>query len=143
MKKSNVVKKGNQITIPSSLDYLSSVDKFVEGKLKKLGLDKDALADCAICLSELVINAVCHGNRNDLNKKVTIKLLPQPDRIILQVIDQGCGFDPTSLKDPIDEDCLLKQAGRGIFIVRNLADELKFECDPKHGTVAEIVKKIK
>jgi len=137
------VKKENQIVIPSSMDYLSSVDQFVEEKLKKLGLDKDILADCAICISELVINAIRHGNCSDSSKKVTIKLFCKPDRIIIQIIDQGCGFDPSCLKNPIDQSNLLDQAGRGIFIVRNLADGLEFRFDPEHGTTAEIVKKIR
>ena len=141
MKKNKVIKKGDQIIIPSSLDYLVCVDEFVEKKLKKLGVNKNFLADCAISVSELVINAVQHGNCCDLEKKVKVELFPKPDQIVIQVTDQGKGFDPECLKNPCDEECLLEEVGRGLFIVKNLMDEINFKFDPDHGTTAEIVKK--
>ena len=140
--KNKIVKKGNQIVIPRSLDYLARVDEFIEKKLKKLKVDKNVLADCAISLSELVINAIQHGNSNNLEKKVKVELFPKSDRIVIQVTDEGKGFDCECLKNPCDEECLLKEMGRGIFIVKNLMDELSFKFDPEKGTTAEIVKKL-
>ena len=143
MKKNEIIKKGNQIIIPSSLDYLACVDEFIEKKLKKLGLDKNLIADCAISLSELVINAVQHGNCCDLKKKVKVELFPSSKRIVIRVTDEGKGFDCKCLKDPVDRECLLEEVGRGLFIVKNLMDELSFKFDPNQGTTVEIVKKLK
>ena len=65
-----IIRKKNQIIIPSSQLYLTKVDEFVEKKLKKLGLDKDQVADMAISVTETVNNAIVHGNKNDPAKKV-------------------------------------------------------------------------
>ncbi|MCJ7507590.1 MAG: ATP-binding protein [candidate division Zixibacteria bacterium] len=143
MKKSKAIRKGNQIIIPSSLDYLCCVDEFMEKKLKKLGVDKNLLADCAISLSEVVSNAIHHGNLDNPEKKVKIELFPKPDQITFRVTDQGNGFDPQCLKNPIDPECLLKEIGRGLFIVKNLMDELNFRFEPGCGTTVEIIKKLK
>ena len=143
MKKSKVIRKGNCVIIPSSLNYLACADEFMEKKLKKLGIDKNILADCAISLSEVVSNAIHHGNCDDPEKKVKVELFPKPDQITFWVTDQGCGFDPQCLKDPIDPECLLKEIGRGLFIVKNLMDELNFKFDPHQGTTVEIIKKLK
>lgn len=141
--KSKIIRRGNQITIPSSLDYLCCVDEFMEKKLKKLGVDKNLLADCAISLSEVVSNAIHYGNLDNPKKKVKVELFPKPDRITFWVTDQGNGFDPKCLKDPIDPECLLKEIGRGLFIVKNLMDELNFRFEPDCGTTVEMIKKLK
>jgi serine/threonine-protein kinase RsbW len=143
LKKNKVTKRGNRIIIPSSLDYLACADEFIEKKLKRLGVDKNLLADCAISLSEIVSNAIHHGNCDDPEKKVKVELFVKPDKIVLRVTDQGCGFDLQCLKDPIDPECLLKEIGRGLFIVKNLMDEISFKFDPGQGTTVEIIKKLK
>jgi serine/threonine-protein kinase RsbW len=133
-------KKNNQIIIPSSLDYLPEVDEYVEGKLRKLGVDQDKLADIAISVTEAVTNAVVHGNKNDLKKKVQIKLKSDPSHVEITVEDQGNGFDPESIGSPIDEGNLLKEAGRGVFILKSLMDKVDFIVQPHKGTVVKMTK---
>ena len=135
-----IKRKHNQIIIPSSLDYLPKVDEYVEGKLKKLGVDENKLADIAISVTEAVTNAVVHGNKNDLKKKVFIKLKVDSSFVEITVEDQGNGFDPESIQSPIEEGNLLKEVGRGIFILKSLMDKVDFIIQPQKGTIVKMTK---
>ena len=135
-----IKKKNNQILIPSSLDYLPKVDEYVEEKLGKLGVDINKLADIAISVTEAVTNAVVHGNKNDLEKKVFIKLKADSSRVEITVEDEGNGFDPESIQSPIEEGNLLKEVGRGIFILKSLMDKVDFIIQPQKGTIVKMTK---
>jgi len=141
-RKKNSLKAGycGQITIPSSLEYLPKVDEYVERKLKKLRVDKDILADIAISVTEAVTNAVVHGNKNNLEKKVTINLKIDPSRVEITVEDEGKGFDPESVQNPIEKGNILKQAGRGIFILKSLMEKVDFVIQPQKGTTVKMTK---
>jgi len=138
-----IIRKKNLIIIPSSQLYLAKVDDFVEKKLKKLGLDKDQLADVAISATEAVNNAIVHGNKNDPRKKVIIRLKADKSSITIEVEDEGKGFNLNSLPCPITEENLLKEVGRGIFIVRSLMDKVDFTFKKEGGTVVSLTKYLK
>lgn len=131
-----------QITIPSSLDYLPKVDEYVERKLRKLGVDKDKLADIAISVTEAVTNAVVHGNKNNLEKNVTICLKADPGCVEVTVEDEGNGFDPESVQSPIKKGNILKPVGRGIFILKSLMDKVDFIIQSQKGTTVKMTKLI-
>ena len=137
---SKIVRKNNQIEIPSTLDYLPQVDEFIERKLRKLGINEDQIADIAISVTEAVTNAVVHGNKNDLSKKVEISLKVDSSCVEVTVEDEGVGFDPDSIQSPIEEENLLKEAGRGVFILKSLMDKVDFFCRPKKGAGVKMVK---
>lgn len=122
--------KNNCITIPSLEDYLPDVDNFVEGLLEDTGLDKSVIADIAISVTEVVINAIIHGNKSILEKVVTVTVNKTGAAIEIIVVDQGEGFNPDEIDNPIDDANLLKEVGRGIFIVKSLMDDLKIEPSP-------------
>lgn len=119
--------KNNTITIPSLEDYLPDVDDFVEGLLETYGLDKSVIADIAISVTEVVVNAIIHGNKSILEKVVTVAVTKTKTAIVIIVVDQGEGFNPDEIDNPIDDANLLKEVGRGIFIVKSLMDDLKIE----------------
>lgn len=129
--------------IPSSQLYLAKVDEFVERKLKKLGLNKDQLADVAISVTEVVNNAIVHGNKNDPQKKVILRILADDCCVTIEVEDQGQGFDPCCLPCPINDENLLKEVGRGIFIVRSLMDKVDYIFKPAGGTIVCLKKYFK
>ena len=138
-----IIRKDNLIIIPSSLIYLAKVDDFVEKGLKKLGLNKDQLADIAISVTEVVNNAIVHGNKNNPQKKVTLRLIADESSIKIEVEDDGEGFDLDSLPCPITEENLLKEVGRGIFILRSLMDKVDFIFKKEGGTVVCLTKYLK
>jgi serine/threonine-protein kinase RsbW len=135
-----IIRKNNRMEIPSSLDYLPKVDQFVVSKLKKLRIKKDQLVDIAISVSEIVTNAVMHGNKNDLGKKVKIHVDATPSRVEVMVEDEGTGFDPSSVECRFDPESLMKEAGRGLLIVDSLMDEVEISCGAGKGTKVKIVK---
>jgi serine/threonine-protein kinase RsbW len=135
-----IIRKDNLIIIPSSQIYLAKVDNFVEKRLKKLGLNKDQLADIAISVTEVVNNAIVHGNKNDPAKQVTLRLESDESSITIEVEDEGRGFDLNSLPCPITEENLFKEVGRGIFILRSLMDKVDFVFKKEGGTVVRLTK---
>jgi len=132
---------GNSIAIPSSQDYLADVDNFIEGRLLEFGLEKSVIADIAISVTEMVINGIIHGNKSIPNKAVTIALEKKDDAVEITITDQGAGFDPETIDNPIDEKNLLKEVGRGIFIVKSLMDRVDIRPTPE-GTEVTLVKNI-
>lgn len=140
---SKILKTKNQISIPSSLDYLKDVDEFVESRLKKTGISESQLADVAISVTEAVTNAVVHGNKNDLEKKVLVSLEIKEPEIIVEVKDQGNGFDPDSVPSPVENENILKKVGRGVFIFKSLMDKVEFSFEPEGGTLVKMVKYFK
>jgi serine/threonine-protein kinase RsbW len=135
-----MVKKDNEIEIPSTLDYLPKVDEFIEKKLRKLRIKKDQIADIAISVSEAVTNAVMHGNRNDTSKKVKIIFKADTSSVEITVEDEGGGFDPSCVESPLKEDRIMREAGRGILILKSLMDKVDFLCEPDKGTKVKMVK---
>jgi serine/threonine-protein kinase RsbW len=75
---------------------------------------------------EAVTNAIIHGNKLDPSKVVDIKAWFEEHQLVLQVTDQGEGFNPDALPDPLDENNLLKSGGRGVFLIRQFSDEVSF-----------------
>ncbi|KAA3635210.1 MAG: ATP-binding protein [Calditrichaeota bacterium] len=117
--------KGNTIIVPSSLEYLTNIDDFIEGILRGFGTDDSAIADIAISVSELVNNSVSHGNKASEDKTVSVSIDKKGSDVVIVIEDQGDGFDPEEISNPLDEANLLKDSGRGIFIVKSLMDSLE------------------
>jgi serine/threonine-protein kinase RsbW len=132
---------GDTIVIPSDQEFLSDIDSFVEGTLRGLGIAESVVADIAISVSELVNNAIVHGNKFAREKKVTVKLAHNGGALTVSVTDQGTGFDPGHVPDPLAQENLLKEVGRGIFIVRQLMDKVDITAT-SHGTTIAITKSI-
>jgi serine/threonine-protein kinase RsbW len=133
---------GDDISIPSSLDYIAAVDEFVESWLRRRKVPEDTIADLAIAVTELVNNAVKHGNKKDQSKKVTVALRFINGEARATVSDEGEGFNPDTIPNPISEENLLKEIGRGIFIVKSLMDKVEFAFPAAGGTAVTISKKI-
>ncbi len=133
--------KNNTITIPSLEDYLPDVDNFVEGLLEDYGLDKSLIADIAISVTEAVVNAIIHGNKSILEKVVIVTVNKTKAGIEITVVDQGEGFDAENIDNPIDDDNLLKEVGRGIFIVKSLMDDVKI-VPSATGTKITLIKNL-
>lgn len=132
---------GNTITIPPHPRFLATVDEFIEGFLLQYGADNSTIADIAISVSELVNNAISHGSRVTSNKLVVVKIGEKNGAVKITVTDRGAGFNPDDIADPLAEENLLKEAGRGIFIVRSLMDTVDIKAT-EHGTTVTITKAI-
>jgi len=130
------------IVIPSSTDYLAEVDQYLEEKFASAGVDDSIRTDIAISVSELVNNAIIHGNGSDESKEVDIRFSVTSSKLRIVVCDQGKGFDLKQVDNPIDDDNLMREVGRGIFIVKNFVNEVNVSKTPSGGTCVEIVKNL-
>ncbi len=130
----------NIIEIPSSEDFLPDVDNFIEGKLESYGLNRSDIADIAISVTELVTNGIVHANKLILEKTVKVEISKKNSEIEITITDQGDGFDPDSIENPIENENLLKEVGRGVFIVKSLMDKVVFDSQPGKGTTVTMTK---
>lgn len=132
---------GNTIVVPSSTDHLADIDLFVEGILRGWEANESVIADIAISVSELVNNAICHGNKSDLEKTVRLQIKRSSNTVTIAVTDQGSGFEMSDVANPLDDQNILKEVGRGLFIARSLMDSLDVEST-ETGTTISISKNI-
>jgi serine/threonine-protein kinase RsbW len=105
----------------------------------RYNLSPDKQCNILISLTEAVTNAIVHGNRRQENKTVEVKTRKERDRIALLVTDQGAGFDYDNLPDPTAPENLCKCGGRGVFLMRQLSDNIRFF---NNGSTVEMVFKI-
>ena len=130
------------LIINSDFAQLSEVEQFITDLCHAAGFGDDQSDNMAIALTELVNNAIIHGNKQDPRKKVTIKVRYFKDYITVSIRDEGEGFDPQEVANPTDPNNLWKQSGRGIFLVRNLIDKVEIKSSKK-GTEFLLTERVK
>lgn len=115
------------LQLPSELESLNLLDKFIEDVREKYMLDDDTYARMLTCTNEACINAIVHGNQSDKKLRVYINLERSEDGfLVIQIGDEGQGFDYEHIADPTTEENREKTSGRGIYIIRKLADRCLF-----------------
>jgi serine/threonine-protein kinase RsbW len=106
------------------------------------GFDEETCHYMGVAVRESVVNAVKHGNRFDLAKRVSVDFDLAPRELHVEVCDQGEGFDVSAVPDPLAPENLLKASGRGIFFMRQFMDEVRYRFPPRGGTVVHMVKRL-
>jgi serine/threonine-protein kinase RsbW len=113
---------------------------------RMIGLDDDSTHWVSVAVRESVINAIKHGNREVEDKRVTVEFTvepaDEPRQLTVRVVDQGEGFDPVEIADPLAPENLLKSSGRGIFFMRNFMDDLRLQRAPEGGMEVVMVKSL-
>jgi serine/threonine-protein kinase RsbW len=135
-----------RLQIHSNFEMLDFV-QVVSDRIGQLaGLDEDAVHWIGVAVRESVINAIKHGNREDYGKLVTVEfdVVPAaaPSELIVRVLDQGEGFDPEEVADPLAPENILKSSGRGIFFMRNFMDDVTLRRGDEGGMEVRMVKKL-
>ncbi len=115
-----------QIQIPSISENIRIVESFIDNAKDQYSLDDDIYGNIMIAVTESVNNAIQHGNKNNSTKNVILRLLLDTDAIRFVIRDEGTGFDYNNLPDPTAPENLDKPGGRGIFLMKNLCDEVAF-----------------
>jgi serine/threonine-protein kinase RsbW len=131
-----------EVIISSALDNLDLVQTLTDCITDYMHFGEDTAHWIGMSVRESVTNAIQHGNKLDLSKKVDICFEIAPDRLSVTVRDQGHGFQADAIPDPLDRDNLLKPSGRGIFYIRTFMDEVEFRPLSHGGTEVYMVKKI-
>ena len=114
-------------------NLVQKIERPAERASKYAGFSEEERDSLAISVTEIANNAIHHGNKNDPRKKVRVNIRARPGEVRVVIRDQGSGFDPDRLSNPLDPDNLLRESGRGIFICKSLMDEVKFDFS-KGGT---------
>jgi serine/threonine-protein kinase RsbW len=116
------------LQLPSKTESIAQLEVLIEGLADKYQVAEDTFANMMTCLNEAVINAIIHGNKRDETKKVIINAEVEPKRIIWTISDEGPGFDYNNLADPTAPENLENLTGRGVFIIKHLADQCIFNA---------------
>jgi serine/threonine-protein kinase RsbW len=103
--------------------------------------DEESCHRIAMAVREAAVNAVLHGNAYDPSKKVTVSFENTGDSLVIKIADQGRGLRDDDIPDPLAEENLLKQSGRGIFLIRSFMDEVRIR-NLEPGTEITLVKHI-
>ena len=135
-----------RLQIQSNFDLLDSVQVVSDRMAQLAGLDEDGIHWIGVAVRESVINAIKHGNREDLRKLVTVEFTfapaKDPNELIVRVVDEGEGFDPEAVADPLAPENILKSSGRGIFFMRSFMDDVTLRRASEGGMEVRMVKKL-
>jgi len=124
------------------LDFVQVVSDHIS---RRVGLDEDSLHWVSVAIRESVINAMKHGNGNDASKHVFVEFETTggaSPALRIRVRDQGPGFDPEEVADPLAPENLLKSSGRGIFLIRNFMDDVQLQRAPEGGMEIRMLKRV-
>lgn len=128
------------VYLDSTLESVDSAEELVLDVARKAGFPEEELHKISMAVRETVVNAVVHGNRYSAHKKVHLSAGMDRDRLLITVADEGAGFDPDSLPDPLAEENLLHQSGRGLLLVRAFVDEFQVRKLNPTGVEVRLVK---
>jgi serine/threonine-protein kinase RsbW len=124
----------------STLDSVDDAEQLVLGVAAEAGFEEEDLHKISMAVRETVVNAVVHGNRYSAHKKVHVRVSAAKGRLEVNVGDEGNGFDPASLPDPLATENLLHQSGRGLLLVQAFVDEFQIQRLAPAGTEVKLVK---
>ena len=134
-----------RLDFSSTFEMLDFVQVVCDHVGRLAGLDDDSLHWLGVAVRESVINAIKHGNANDEAKRVHVEFAPLVRDIApgvkVRVRDEGSGFDPAHVPDPLAPDNLLKSSGRGIFLIRSFMDHVDLRPSPEGGMEVVMVKR--
>jgi serine/threonine-protein kinase RsbW len=134
-----------RLSFGSAFDMLDFVQVVSDHLCRRIGFDDDSMHWVSVAIRESVINAIKHGNRSDENKLVHVEfgtsIEPEP-QLHIRVRDEGTGFDPEEVADPLAPENMLKSSGRGIFLIRAFMDDVQLRRAPEGGMEVRMVKKV-
>ncbi len=135
-----------RLDFQSALEMLDFVQVVSDHMGRMAGLDDESLHWVGVAVRESVINAIRHGNCNDASKRVHVEFTPldggTPCGLAIRVRDEGCGFDPARLPDPLAPENMLRSSGRGILLMRSFMDEMSVGRAPEGGMEVRMVKRV-
>jgi serine/threonine-protein kinase RsbW len=135
-----------RIEFGSAFDMLDFVQVVSDHIGRMAGLDEDSLHWVSVAVRESVVNAIKHGNKNDETKRVVVEFTPiplnDPEELVIRVKDEGEGFDPEEVADPLAPENILKSSGRGIFLIRSFMDDVRLQRGKERGMEVRMVKRV-
>ncbi len=130
------------ITISSRFENIELVQVIAEHLCENAGLDEDGSHWIGMAVREAVANAIKHGNKLDVHKKVNATFVLHGYDLAITISDQGQGFDPEKVSDPLNPQNLMKTSGRGIFYMKTFMDHVHYTFAPGGGTSLVMTKNL-
>ncbi len=112
--------------LSSTMESVSEVEEAADHLATEAGLDEDQRFHIGMAVREAAINAVLHGNEYDPTRHIAVSLENTGKDLVIVIADEGSGFNPDKVPDPLATENLLRGTGRGIFLIRSLMDEVHF-----------------
>lgn len=125
----------DSISIPSDFGSINQVETLIDNVCSKLQVKEDYYGNVLIAVTEAVNNAIQHGNKTDSSLNVDVAVGDKETDFCFSVKDYGDGFDYNHLPDPTAPENIEKEHGRGIFLMRSLAEEIEFEEGGRNVTI--------
>ena len=132
-----------KLDVASRLEMLEVVQTVLSQVSALVGFDEDAAHYLSVAVRESVVNAMKHGNKLDEAKRVEVSFTMRARELEVMIHDDGGGFDPDSVPDPLAPENLLKAYGRGIFFMRQFMDDVSYSFPATGGTVVTMVKRLR
>jgi serine/threonine-protein kinase RsbW len=126
--------------LASTLESVDQAEEMVLREARHMGFDEDEQHRIGISVRECMVNAVVHGNCYNARKRVHLEVTRTADRLEILIADEGEGFDMGKLPDPLAEENLLRQSGRGVLMIQAFMDEFQVRPRQPHGTEVKLVK---
>jgi len=126
------------LEIESNPQNLITVEEFINYFSVDLHVGEEKMAGLLLSVTEATTNAIIHGNKCDETKLVTIDVRKEQDKIVIKVKDQGKGFEPGKVPDPTEPENLLKDSGRGLYLMRVYMDDVRYNITPE-GTEITLI----
>jgi serine/threonine-protein kinase RsbW len=130
------------LALESRFENIELVQVMLDDSLRRLECDEDTRYWVGIAVREAVANAIKHGNRQDPEKRVEVRLQLEEEHVVINVRDEGPGFDPTSVPDPLAPENLLKPDGRGMFYMGKFMDQVSYDFGTTGGTEVTLRKRL-
>lgn len=118
--------KSTTLILKSDLDELVKLENFLENISANYSNFEDLFPDMMLSVTEAVSNAIIHGNEFDPEKEVTIDCIQDNNKLEVQVSDQGNGFNPNSIPNPVENENLLKSGGRGVYLMKHYTKSISY-----------------
>ena len=115
------------LRLKSTPNNIAKIEPYLKQIIAENHICNDRYADILISLTEAVNNAIIHGNNKDESKFVLIDMKEEPKGVVFSVTDEGNGFDPNNVPDPTTEEFISCCGGRGVFIIKSLADKVEYK----------------
>jgi serine/threonine-protein kinase RsbW len=127
-------------TLDSTLESVERVEHLVLEHARRAGFCGVSLEQIALAVHETAANAVFHGNQESVEKKVSLDIHSTDNQLKVVITDEGRGFDPAKIPDPLAPEEMFRERGRGIYLTRALMDEYQVVCGAKGGSAVTLVK---
>jgi serine/threonine-protein kinase RsbW len=130
------------LVIGSRFENIELAQVVIDDSLKRLDFNDDARYWIGIAVREAVANAIKHGNRQDPGKQVEVEVAVEAEDVVIRIQDEGAGFDPEQVADPLATENLLRPDGRGIFYMKKFMDGIDYRALPHGGTEVTMRKRL-